>query len=54
MKKNCKNPIGELNPDLLGGSLVCKPLDHKDLYVTLTDIIVYECMFIKCEKAVLL
>ena len=45
---------GDLNPRLLGGSQVCKPLDHKDLYVELTDIIVYECMFIKCEKAVLL
>ena len=53
-EKKYKSSTGELNPDLLGGSLVCKPLDHKDLYVILTDIIVYECMFIKCEKAVLL
>ena len=32
MKKNCKSSIGELNPDLLGGSLVCIPLDHGDRY----------------------
>ena len=55
IKKSVKLWIhGDSNPNLLGGSQVCKPLDHKDLYVELTDIIVYECMFIKCEKAVLL
>ena len=31
-EKKCKISIGELNPDLLGGSLVCKPLDHGDRY----------------------
>ena len=29
-EKKCKSSIGELNPDLLGGSLVCKPLYHGD------------------------
>ena len=32
VEKKCKSSIGELNPDLLGGSLVCKPLDHGDRY----------------------
>ena len=31
-EKKCKSSIGELNPDLLGGSLVCKPLDHGNSY----------------------
>ena len=31
-EKKCKSSIGELNPDLLGGSLVCIPLDHGDRY----------------------
>ena len=32
-----------LNPGLLGGRLVCKPLDHGSLCTELTDIIVYKC-----------
>ena len=31
-EKKCKSSIGELNPDLLGRSLVCIPLDHGDRY----------------------
>ena len=31
-EKKCKSSRGELNPDLLGGSLVCIPLDHEDRY----------------------
>ena len=31
-EKKCKSSTGELNPDLLGGCLVCIPLDHGDRY----------------------
>ena len=31
-EKNEKSSLRELNPVLLGGSLVCIPLDHRDRY----------------------
>ena len=31
-EKKCKSSVGELNPDFLGGSLVCIPLDYGDRY----------------------